>query len=179
MAEARQSGYELGGSLVLLWSGESAAVSINLIERLESSGIPAKDRPFGGDGTMPTAEPLPIDSKPRFGFEIYVLYADAPAAREILEKVLDETPPDTELPEQPEVIDPATESIAKSAPATLEIWRGTSPQLAEFLVSAFGENNISARTEMAGPQIIVYVAPGAATQSMEILREVLEGAPPS
>jgi hypothetical protein len=180
MSEEIQSPDYDGGSLVLLWAGESPAINMNLLEGLEAAGIPAQDKPLGSDGAPRSATPLPIDWKPRFGFEIYVLSTDFPAAKEILEDVLERTPPDTEIPAQPEVVDPAAKpSEVKNEPATLEIWAGTDPKLAEFLLSAFSENSISARAESAGAQITIYIAPHAAMQAVEILREVLEGAPPA
>ena len=58
------------GSFVTLWSGESASTHIELLESLESAGIPFSDKSLGDDEVAPTADPLPIDWKPRFGFEV-------------------------------------------------------------------------------------------------------------
>jgi hypothetical protein len=54
------------GSLVLLWAGEDPAVHEALLEGLEESKIPFSDKSLGDDEVAPTADPLPIDWKPRF-----------------------------------------------------------------------------------------------------------------
>jgi len=73
------------GSLVLLWAGEDPAVHAALLEELEAEEIPFSDKSLGGDEVAPTAHPLPIDWKPRFGFEVAVLSTDLAAAQEVLE----------------------------------------------------------------------------------------------
>src|ERR1700693_5813507 len=78
------------GSLVLLWTGEDPAVHAALLEELEAAEIRFADKSFGDDEVAPTADPLPIDWKPRFGFEVAVLSPDLTAAQEILEKLLEE-----------------------------------------------------------------------------------------
>ena len=80
------------GSFVTLWSGESASTHVELLESLESAGIPFGDKSLGDDEVAPTADPLPIDWKPRFGFEVAVSTADIVPAKEILEKILDREP---------------------------------------------------------------------------------------
>src|SRR6266478_8401201 len=90
------------GSLVLLWAGEDPAVRAALLEELEAAEIPFSEKSLGDDEVAPTADPLPIDWKPRFGFEVAVLSADLPAAQAILEKLLNEEPADLEIPAQDE-----------------------------------------------------------------------------
>src|SRR5260370_26579586 len=58
------------GSLVLLWAGENPAVHATLREELQAADIPFSDKSLGNDEVAPTADPLPIDWKPRFGFEV-------------------------------------------------------------------------------------------------------------
>ena len=90
----------LRGSLILLWAGEDPAVHAALLEALNAAGIPCKDMALGDDGTVLAADPLPIEWKPRFGFEVAVLSSDLTAAQQILEKLLAEEPQDLEIPEQ-------------------------------------------------------------------------------
>ena len=167
------------GSFVILWAGENPSVHLNLIEKLEANGIDFKDISLGDDEVAPTADPLPIDWKPRFGFEITVLSADYPAAKELLDNLLEREPENLEIPAQPEVIDPATMTPkANNAPATLQVWKGTDPKLAQFLTSALGENNLVARVANEAGSTAIYVAEGNQARALEIVREVTQGAPP-
>src|SRR5258708_39614347 len=95
------------GSLVLLWAGENPAVHAALLEELEAAEIPFADKTLGDDEVAPTADPLPIDWKPRFGFEGAVLSIGLASAKEVLAKLLDEEPADLEIPAQDEVSAPA------------------------------------------------------------------------
>ena len=92
----------LQGSVVLLWAGENPALHSALLEQLQAAEIPFSDKTLGDDEVAPTADPLPIDWKPRFGFEVAVLSTDIPAAKEILEKLLEEEPADLEIPARDE-----------------------------------------------------------------------------
>jgi hypothetical protein len=174
MAELREE-----GSFVILWAGENPSVHINLLEKLEANGIAYNDKSLGDDEVAPTADTLPIDWKPRFGFEVAVLSGDYPAAKELLENLLASEPEDLEIPAQPEVVDPSsTTSRANEAPATLKIWESTDTKLAQFLASALSENNISAEVTPEGAVTRILVAPGNEAKAREIVREVTDGAPP-
>lgn len=152
---------------------------INLLEKLQANGIAYNDQVLGDDEVAPTSDPLPIDWKPRFGFEVTVLSTDYPAAKELLEAVLAQEPEDLEIPAQPEVLDPAvTESAANDAPATVNVWTGSDTKIAQFLASALSENNISAEVAPAGALTLIRVAPGNEPRAREIVREVTDGAPP-
>jgi hypothetical protein len=167
------------GSFVILWAGENPSVHLNLIEKLEANGIAFKDISLGDDEVAPTADPLPIDWKPRFGFEVTVLSTDYLAAKELLDNLLEREPENLEIPAQPEVIDPATMTPkANNAPATLQVWKGTDPKLAQFLTSALGENNLVARVANEAGSTAIYVAEGNQARALEIVREVTQGAPP-
>ena len=167
------------GSFVILWAGENPSVHVNLIEKLEANGIAFKDISLGDDEVAPTADPLPIDWKPRFGFEVTVLSPDYPAAKELLENLLQREPENLEIPAQPEVVDPSTMTPkANDAPATLQVWKGTDTKLAQFLTSALSENNLVARVANEPGFTAIYVAEGNQARALEIVREVTQGAPP-
>lgn len=167
------------GSFVILWAGENPSTHMNLLEKLEANGIAYNDKVLGDDEVAPTADPLPIDWKPRFGFEVAVLSTDYPAAKEILETQLDKIPDNIEIAEQPEVVDPATETRkANDAAADTQIWQGSDVKVAEFIISALAENNVVARAAAAGGATAVFVAEGNAARGQEIVREVTQGAPP-
>jgi hypothetical protein len=167
------------GSFVILWAGEDPSVHVNLVEKLEANGIAFKDISLGDDEVAPTADPLPIEWKPRFGFEVAVLATDYPVAKELLENVLQREPENLEIPAQPEVVDPSTMSPkANNAPADLQVWKGTDTKLAQFLTSALSENNLVARVAHEAGSAAIYVAEGNQARALEIVREVTQGAPP-
>ncbi|HTG27728.1 MAG TPA: hypothetical protein VK818_05855 [Methylomirabilota bacterium] len=167
------------GSFVILWAGENPSVHVNLVEKLEANGIAFKDISLGDDEVAPTADPLPIDWKPRFGFEVTVLSTDYPAAKELLDNLLEREPEDLEIPAQPEVVDLSTTTPkANDATADLQVWKGTDTKLAEFLTSALSENNLVARVAKESGATAIYVAEGNQARALEIVREVTQGAPP-
>jgi len=167
------------GSFVILWAGENPSVHVNLIEKLEANGIAFNDKSFGDDEVAPTSDPLPIDWKPRFGFEVTVLSTDYSAAKELLDNLLEREPENLEIPAQPEVVDPSTmKPKANAAPTDLQVWKGTDIKLAQFLTNALSENNLVARVASEAGSTAIYVAEGNQARALEIVREVTQGAPP-
>lgn len=169
----------LQGSFVVLWAGENPALHSALLEQLESAEIPFSDKVLGDDEVAPTADPLPIDWKPRFGFEVAVLSADIPAAKAILEKLLEEEPADLEIParEEAKAEGPALVVTTETHPA-VEVWSGNDDRVAQFLTAAMQENEIPIHLEMLGEQTKFFVSAANEKRAREIVREVVEGAPP-
>ncbi len=156
------------GSLVLLWAGEDPAVHAALLEELEAGEIPFSDKSLGNDEVAPTADPLPIDWKPRFGFEVAVLSTDLAAAQEVLEKLLQEEPANLEIPAQDVVA--TTEPplvVATETHPTVEVWKGSDDRIAQFLTAAMQENEIP-----------IHISASNDKRAREIVREIVEGAPP-
>jgi hypothetical protein len=168
------------GSLVLLWAGEDPALHAALVERLESAAIPLVDKSLGDDEVAPTSDPLPIDWKPRFGFEVAVFSAHLPVAQRILEKLLDDEPQDLELPAQEAVPggEPPLLSITETNP-TSEVWAGIQDKIAQFLTAALQENEIPIHLENPGHQTKIFVAPANEARAREIVREIVDAAPPA
>ena len=166
-------------SFVALWAGEDPDLHSTLLGQLESAGIRYSTKTLGDDEVAPTADPLPIDFKPRFGFEVAVLSGDLPAAQAILEKLLDEEPADLEIPAQDETpgAEPALVSATELHP-TVEVWAGRDDRIAQFLTASMQENEIPIHLEMAGDVTKVLVSEANAARAREIVREVVEGAPP-
>ena len=167
------------GSLVMLWAGENPAVHANLLEELQAAGIPFADKSLGDDEVAPTADPLPIDWKPRFGFEVTVLSTDLAAAKEMLEKLLDEEPADVEIPARDDVA--AAERpllVATETHPAVEIWNGNDDRMSQFLTSAMQENEIPMHLENPGEQTRIFVSAANEKRAREIVREIVEGAPP-
>jgi len=167
------------GSLVLLWAGENPATHAALLEELEAAQIPFSDKSLGDDEVAPTADPLPIDWKPRFGFEVAVLSTDLAAGKEVLEKLLDEEPADLEIPAQDAVAvaGPALVAATETHPA-VEVWNGSDDRIAQFLTAAMQENEIPIHLENPGEQTRIFVSAANEKRAREIVREIVEGAPP-
>ena len=169
-------------SYVVLWSGEDPAFHEALLEDLRVSDIPYADKPIGEEENAP--DPLPIDPKPRFGFEVAVHHSDFPAAKQILEKLLSEGElVDVELPAEDEA--PAgdgTEDQARRLQSdeepSVSVWAGTDPRTIEFLTAALQENEIPIRAVNEDELTVVYVPPSNTSRAREIVREITEGVPP-
>ncbi len=167
------------GSLVLLWAGENPAEHAALLEELEAVGIPFFDKTLGDDEVAPTADPLPIDWKPRFGFEVAVLSTDLAAAKELLEKLLEEEPADLEIPVRDDAaIGEPPLVVATETHPEVEIWNGNDDRIAQFLTAAMQENEIPIHLENPGGQTQIFVSAATEKRAREIVREVVEGAPP-
>jgi hypothetical protein len=167
------------GAVVSLWAGEDPALHSTLLEQLESAGIRYSDKTLGDDEVAPTADPLPIDLKPRFGFEVAVLSSDLPAAQAILEMLLNEEPADMEIPAQD--IAPSAEPLLISATElhpTIEVWSGTNDRVAQFLTAALQENEIPIHLEAVGEVTKVLVSAANELRAREIVREVVNATPP-
>jgi len=168
------------GSFVTLWAGEDDSLHIDLLESLEGAGIPFSDKSLGDDEVAPTADPLPIDWKPRFGFEVAVLSTDLEPAKAILETLLDREPANMEIPAEPLGAGPLVGMPAVSdAPTSLPVWSGSDEKLAQFLMSALAENQIPADYDTTTMQFVILVAPANAARAREIVREVTEATPPA
>ena len=163
-------------SVVSLWAGEDPALLAALREQLESAGIPYRETSLGEDQGALAADPLPIDFKPRFGFEVSVRSDDLQVAQAMLEKLLDQEPADMEIPAQDEVAVPPVEGTTRPN-QTLDIWTGADER-AQFLMAALQENGIAATLEAAGQSSRVLVAEPDVMRAREIVREIVEGAPP-
>ncbi len=168
------------GSLIMLWAGEDTALHSTLIEKLQTAGIPFIDKSTGDDRTVPSADIIPIDWKARFGFEVAVPSTRLAEAEKILEKLLDEEPVDMEIAEN-ESLEPtiSEREPSKVGAAICVVWSGSDEARAGFLVQALKENEIPARVETHGSEATVYVPPEEEMLAREIIREIVEGAPPA
>lgn len=169
-----------GSALVQLWRGEDAALHASILEALAEANIPFYEQPLG---TGPSARPVDrfLDhTHPRFGFEVAVLSSNLAEAEVILETLLNERPVDMTLA--------ANEEAAQAAPkvkspgigrATCEVWSGGDETLAGFLGAALKENGIPVRVERHGQRAAVYAPPEEEGRAREIIREIVEAAPPA
>jgi len=167
------------GSLVMLWAGENPALHWVLLERLRAADIPFSNKTLGDDQVALTADPLPIDWKPRFGFEVAVLSLDLPAAKEILEKLLDEDLENVEIPAQDgAAVEQSPLVVATEKHLPVEVWSGNDDRIAQFLTAAMQENKIPIHLENPGEQTKICVSAANEKRAREIVREIVEGAPP-
>jgi hypothetical protein len=167
------------GSLIMLWAGEDPALHAALVEELEEAGIPFIDRPTGDDQIAPPADILPIDWKAQFGFEVAVPSSSLGAAKKILEKLLEEEPVDMELSAQDDAASATGEAPVHLSQATSAVWSGDDQERANFLSQALKENEVPVRVERHGQEATIYVPPEEETLAREIIREIVEGAPPA
>jgi len=94
--------------------------------------------------------------------------------------LLNEDPVDMEIAAN----DASEPTIAELEPAsvgaaTCAVWSGSDEARAGFLVEALKENEIPARVETRGNEATVYVPPEQEMPAREIIREIVEGAPPA
>jgi hypothetical protein len=163
----------------MLWAGENPAFHWVLLERLQSADIPFSDKALGDDQVALTADPLPIDWKPRFGFEVAVLSLDLPTAKEILEKLLDEDLESVEIPAQDGApLEEPLATMTSERRTTVEVWSGNDDQTAHFLTAAMRENEIPIHLENLGEHSKICVSTANEKRAKEIVREIVEGAPP-
>jgi hypothetical protein len=171
---------EMQSSFVTLWAGEDPVLHTSLVEELRDAEIPFIDKPIGRDSVAPTSDPLPIDWKARFGFEVAVSSAHIAAAEKILDKLLDQEPVDMELLAEDDVAPPAKlPQPSQLSKASSAVWSGDDAERAGFLSEALKENEIPVRLERQANQSTLYVPPEEETLAREIIREILEGAPPA
>ncbi len=168
-----------GSALVQLWRGENAALHASLLEALTEANIPFYEQPLGSGPSARPIDALLDHAHPRFGFEVAVLSSNLAEAEMILESILNEGPVDMALA--------AVEDAARAAPkgklraagqATCEVWSGDDENLAGFLGAALKENEIPVRVEQHGPKAAIYAPPEDEGRAREIIREIVEGAPP-
>lgn len=167
------------GSLIMLWAGEDPAFHATLLEELQSAGIPFSDKPVGGDQLTPKVDVFRMDLNPQFGFEVSVLSSNLSAAEKILERLLGEEPADVELPAEDDSAAVAAEAPVHLSRATCAVWSGEEQVRAEFLSQALRENEIPVRVETLRSGTTLYVPPEEETLAREIIREIVEGAPPA
>jgi hypothetical protein len=62
--------------------------------------------------------------------------------------------------------------------ATVEVWSGDQPELCETIAASLQENQIHCRLNNPGDKCVLFVLPDDKTRAQEIVREIVEGAPP-
>ncbi len=170
----------LGGTLEPLWEGEDLALHSTLLEELELAGIRYFDEAMSVYPGARRGDYFPIQPMTRFGYQVAVLSSDLAPANRILVRLLKEKPQDTALPpDDEEQAETPGKAEAQDKEPTREIWTGSDQTLMGFLVDALRENNIGVRVEDGAIGARVYVCPSDEGRAREIVREIVEGAPPA
>ncbi len=91
-----------------------------------------------------------------------------------------EKPQDMDLPVKEEKQGETTERVARPGEETIcEIWAGQDERLAGFLQDALRESEILTRAEIDGAEKRIYACSSDEKRAREIVREIVEGAPPA
>ncbi len=168
-----------GSALVQLWRGENAALHASLLEALAEANIPFYEQPLGSGPSARPIDALLDHAHPRFGFEVAVLSSSLAEAELILEKILNEGPVDMSLAAKDAVEQAKLKKrSAAMSIAISEVWSGEDESLAGFLGAALKENGIPVRVERHGQKATVYAPPEDEGRARQIIREIVEGAPP-
>jgi len=162
------------------WKGDDPRVHAELCELLGEQGIPQK--------TIRRQDHL-FNWNTRSAFEIGVPFSQFERAEAIVkdayggenEPVSRDVPDPRELPES---VEPC-ESRATGGPeswypedATVAIWSGDQPEMGELLAASLSENQIHSRVADSKGIRRLFVLPDDERRAREIVREVVEGAPP-
>src|SRR6266849_755481 len=167
------------GPLVPLWEGEDLALHTSLLQELDAAGIRYFSKPMGVFPGARKGDPFPIQPMARFGYQVAVLSLNLPQSKEILEKLLDQEPQDMELPEQNESVEAASQPPASAEEKpTSEIWAGVDDGIAQFLTAALQENEIPIHLDTTGDLTKVLVSTANEARAREIVREIVNAAPP-
>jgi hypothetical protein len=168
-----------GSALVQLWRGEDAVLHASILEALAEAHLPFYQQPIGSGPSARPIDALLDHAHPRFGFEVAVLSSNLAEAEVILERLLHEGPIDMALTAN----DAAEQAKPKQRSAAIgmtisEVWSGEEESFAGFLGAALKENGIAVRVEQHGQRAAVYTPPEDESRAREIVREIVEGAPP-
>ena len=167
------------GNLVPLWEGEDLALHTTLLEHLDSAEVRYFDQPMGVFPGARRGDHFPVQPMTRFGYQVAVLSSDLEAAKGILENLLEDDRGNVELPESENAeAEGANQITAEVEKATCEVWMGKAESGMNFLHDALRENNIVTRTENTEAETILYVRPSDEGRAREIVRQIVDGAPP-
>ena len=177
------------------WKGQDARVHAELCEVLEQAGIPHKtvyrsDHLFNFSNFPAFEVGIPFSMFDKAEKLIQETYGtdevEDVGAQELAGHLVDS--PDT-VPILPESVNLSAEDIpgppttgenADWFPedATVNVWSTDTNEPCEFLVAALHENGIHCRVDQQGAHASLIVLPPDAARAREIIREIIEAAPP-
>lgn len=184
------------------WKGQDARVHAELCEVLEEARIPHKtvyrrDHLFNLSNYPAFEVGIPFSLFERaekaveqaFGTPNIADPVPVPVPRllESSEDVVQKLPPAMAPPEAENIPGPPTAGEDEDwypEDATANVWEADtdadtdSSERGDFLVAALHENGIHCRVDQQGTHAKLYVLPHDASRAREIIREIVEGAPP-
>jgi hypothetical protein len=178
---------DAGPDSVVLCQEDDPATLTAIVSALQEAGIRYNDYPIHNpEAGLGRAFPLKVSVGQLY--EIRVAPSDLSAAQDILKDVLDKG---SELSAADELEDScvegsapddlgADEPLGDSATLAL-VWSGEEGSIEGFITVALRENGIPTRREASEddpPHIRLLVPPEKLPRAKEIVREVVEGAPP-
>jgi hypothetical protein len=173
-----------GQEAVPLWSEDNPIYFAALLNALDEGGIPHYE--FQQHDPRANLNPIfPGRAYMGLGQEVWVRASDLPSAKKLLETVMDRQ---SELPEgqgepleslsaEPEPVQKLPEHWDPRA-ATVNVWSGEEEWKAQFILDALLEGGIPAKVDNAGFAQRILVRPEDESRAREVVRQVLEGAPP-
>lgn len=163
--------------LVIVWRGGDPVAISEVVSVLRGAGI--------RHHVESTHDHLVFElAMPRPKYVVRVLQGDAEKARELLAPVIESPFFGAEGSSGfPEETGPVSERIPNPwnlAAATVEVWVGQDVALAQILENCLQENQIGFRLERSTPRAVrLFVMHSDEAQAREVIREVLESAPPA
>lgn len=175
---------EPDSSYSLLWKGEDPVLHDSLLDELDRAGIASADTPLHIYlRNQPTLYGPVLG--PHFGFAVSVQTRDLPAARVILERLLEIEPNDFEekdaVPRETRDADAGLDSPPQGNPASapVEIYAGLDTERLEFIEASLNGVNIWTRREQGQDSTTrLLVRSEDETAAREIIREISESALP-
>jgi hypothetical protein len=165
--------------IVVVWRGGDPLAVSEVISALRDAGI--------RHHVQPTNEHLVFElGMPRPKYAVRVFSSDAARAKELIADIreslpfaLDET--DERGQEREQAAAPAAPAHEwNAAAATVEIWKGEDPALADLLEACLRENRIGVRREGTEPGTLrLQIMHADEPAALEIIREVREATPPA
>jgi hypothetical protein len=176
---------ERGAELVGIWAGGDSGELETVKDALDRAGITSIDREAAGYLFFPSMQPQ---------HELFVARKDLERAKDVVAglglwrdpaELTEEERASLELPESDAAgdaeatdrVDDAPEEWDEEGPA-IEIWSGGEENFAENLADCLREVGIASRKLLAGGSWSLAVRPEQETRAREIVREVVEAAPP-
>lgn len=169
------------------WKGTDSRVCVELCTVLDEAGIPHKtihrqDHLFNLNNQTPYEVGVPASLYEKAEQAIKEAFGTDEETGEDSVPLLpapDRNPADFEKGMR-DAIQDANEWLGPRYPedATVEIWAGEDPSTKEIIEMSLRENDLLIRTETTPPNVKIYVLPQDEARAKEIVREILEGAPP-
>jgi hypothetical protein len=165
----------------ILWSGYNARVRDEIGAALDAAQIPYTDQSREVNWLPALEQRAPC--------EIWILRADHDAASKVISESFPEIADAADLSDAQELADPSGQTEGEAPTddlppefypedATCEVWSGEDSYTAQFLSDSLRGVGIGCVVSGDDNKAHVFVLPDAEARAREVVREVVEGAPP-